>query len=438
MYAVKHKEVEEIYVKKAINDQLFQKVLNSFSYATKLYSAITDVAGNTLHHSFLNDCEFCRLIKSTATGLERCVDSYARAGEQAMKWREPYVFKCHAGLISLVNPFHFQGKHIGNFICGQVLLWQPEEAFVEGLATELGLEPRLLLRAVESVSMVTTMEIQSTADLILMITNYIAQSGAEIFDFQQKLRRVGSWLWHENRKQNIASNGNAAPHLDADQYINVLESQIFNETRQAHIEEAEALLDKLVLQFFIHSKGKIEIIKGRSIEFISFLTRLATECGVKFEELMVLNDLRLKELDEADTVEKVVLWLLAVGKSLIELIAKKYEAEGDSVLNRVINYIQKNYVSENLSIKEVAKATYITPAYLGRLFKKSIGYSFTEYVNRVRVDKAKTMLRKTDQTTEMIAKNVGFKERSYFCKVFKKYVGLSPNEYRRQNYSPAE
>ncbi|WP_259372345.1 PocR ligand-binding domain-containing protein [Neomoorella thermoacetica] len=98
--------------------ELFQRLLNSFSYATRMFSAITDLEGNCILSSEQGDCEFCQLVKSSPTGMARCRSSYAWAGEQALKWKEPYIFKCHAGLISWVCPFFYRGKHIGNFICG--------------------------------------------------------------------------------------------------------------------------------------------------------------------------------------------------------------------------------------------------------------------------------------------------------------------------------
>ncbi|MDN5326768.1 MAG: hypothetical protein PWP41_1464 [Moorella sp. (in: firmicutes)] len=429
--------MEDLQFKKKVEKELFQRLLNSFSYATKMFSAITDVEGNCILSSKQGDCEFCRLVKSSPAGMARCRSSYAWAGEQALKWKEPYIFKCHAGLISWVYPFFYRGNHIGNFICGQVMMWQPAEFCSHGirdLAGEIGLDPDILLRSVDKIKSVSSLEIQAAADLVFIITSYVAKNEGGIFDFQQKLRKVSSWIWAENKKQKDAGSRIAAGSTEQD--LSKLGNQIFNEIRRSDIEKAKKLLEQIVLQIFIQSRGQLEVIKGRSLEFLSFLIRTSTEYGVKFGEVMHFSDLKLKDIDEADTVEKAVLWLLAVGNAFIELISEKTSSEGEGIINRVVDYIQKNYSSENLSVKEIARASYISPAYLGQLFKKKMGYSLTEYINKVRIEQAKLLLSQTDQTIESVARQTGFKERSYFCKVFKKITGLSPNEYRRKNFSP--
>ncbi|MDK2880280.1 MAG: two-component system, response regulator YesN [Clostridia bacterium] len=431
------KGMGDLQLKKKLEKELFQRLLNSFSYATKMFSAITDLEGNCILSSEHGDCEFCRLVKSSPAGVARCRRSYAQAGEQALKWKEPYIYKCHAGLISWACPFYYKGNHIGNFICGQVLMWQPTELCadrIRNLACEIGEDPEALLHAFNAVRPVSPLEIQAAADLVFILTGYVAQSGTEIFDFQQKLRKVSSWIWGENKKQKDAGAGSVKGSAAQDM-VN-LGSRLFAEIRRADIEAAKKLLEQLILQIFVQSKGQLEVIKGRSLEFLSMLTRMSTENGVKFGEAIRLSDLKLKEIDDADTVEKAVLWLLSVGNAFIALMAKKNSGERDDLIKRVVDYIDKNYSSPNLSVREIAKAAYISPAYLGQLFKKRMGCSLTEHINRVRVEQAKHLLRQQDLTIESIAVQTGFKDRSYFCRIFKKITGMSPNEYRKRNFSP--
>ncbi|AKX93979.1 arabinose operon regulatory protein [Moorella thermoacetica] len=316
-------------------------------------------------------------------------------------------------------------------------MWQPAEFchhWIRELASEIEQDPNILLQSVDRVKSVSSVEIQAAADLVFIITSYVAKSEGEIFDFQQKLRRVGSWIWTENKKQKDVGSQTAGGNTEQD--LSKIGNQIFMEIRRSDIDKAKKLLEQLVLQIFIQSKGQLEVIKGRSLELLSFLIRTSTEYGVKFGEVIHLSDLKLREIDEADTVEKAVLWLLAVGNAFIELIAERNSSEGEGIIDRVVEYIQKNYSSESLSVKEIARASYLSPAYLGQLFKKKMGYSLTEHINKVRIEQAKLLLRQTEQTIESVAIQTGFKERSYFCKVFKKITGLSPNEYRRKNFSP--
>lgn len=230
------------------------------------------------------DCEFCRLVKEDPVGRERCYGSYARAGKQAKKWNEPYFIRCHAGLITWACPILMNDNHVGNMICGHVLMWEPEELFwleMKESIKDLGQDSEVLLNAAHKLDVVSATQAQAAADLLFIIANYLAKAGTELFDYQRKLREVGSWLWVENSRRGDAGKGEGAG--SAARFFN-LESRIFVEIRQSNIENARKLLESLALELFTRSKGQIEVIKGSCIEFIGSLARLATECGIKFEE----------------------------------------------------------------------------------------------------------------------------------------------------------
>lgn len=427
--------VKQIQVANLFKTQLFQRLLDSFSNATKLFTALTDVDGNYIITSNKEDCRFCKLIRSTPLGLAKCNQAYALAGAEALKWKEPYIFKCHAGLISWVCPVFLQGSQLGNLVCGSCMMWKPEEVYLErikNLASQIGQDEKALLDSVNQVDIVSSTQIEAAADLIFIITNYISKDGIEIFNCQQQLRMIGSWLWKENKE---AKSTPGFDSYDSEQDIINLQNKIFYEIRQCNRDKAKELLQELALQFFTQSKGQVDIIKCRCLEFLSYLARLAAESGIKQEKLLNVSNLNLKELDEADTVEKTVLWLFSQGNDFIDLLAQKKTSGHEDVVSRAVYYIQQNYSSVDLSIEEIAKACFISPAYLGRLFKKAKGCSITEYINKVRIEQSKLLLRETDQIIKTVAKNVGFKDRSYFSKTFKKYIGLSPGDYRRKSVS---
>jgi two-component system response regulator YesN len=114
-------------------------------------------------------------------------------------------------------------------------------------------------------------------------------------------------------------------------------------------------------------------------------------------------------------------------------LLKKNNSGEKSIISTVIDYIQNNYSSKTLSVQEIAGVCYMNPAYLGQLFKKRMGCSITDFIHDVRIEQAKRLLVETDQNIELIANQTGFKDRSYFCKIFKKKTGLRPGEYKKNN-----
>ncbi|WP_199619335.1 response regulator transcription factor [Paenibacillus alkalitolerans] len=94
------------------------------------------------------------------------------------------------------------------------------------------------------------------------------------------------------------------------------------------------------------------------------------------------------------------------------------------------DYIAANYMKD-ISLTEAAAYLGLHPSYIGQLFKKETGESFVRCVNQIRIDKAKELLTSREKISlEKIAGCVGFENRRTFYKVFRKYTGQTPGQYR--------
>ena len=96
------------------------------------------------------------------------------------------------------------------------------------------------------------------------------------------------------------------------------------------------------------------------------------------------------------------------------------------------------YFREPLTRDSVAKSFYISPNYLSHLFQKSGGIGLNEYLNYVRLEQAKNLLKGYDMKVKEVAHACGFTDSNYFCRQFKKSTERSPSEYRRQYRSQFE
>lgn len=104
------------------------------------------------------------------------------------------------------------------------------------------------------------------------------------------------------------------------------------------------------------------------------------------------------------------------------------------LVHHAIDYIEKN-IDSRVYLSEIAKLIKTSESYLSSLFKKETGKTMTTYINALKVDRAKTLFRDGLLVYE-VSRRLGFENSHYFSKVFKKYAGVTPQNYRLK-YSEA-
>lgn len=109
-------------------------------------------------------------------------------------------------------------------------------------------------------------------------------------------------------------------------------------------------------------------------------------------------------------------------------VAGKINTRNDP-MKRALVFIELNY-QEPLDVDTICRHVNYSRSYLSRLFKKEVGLTILEYINTVRIRKAKSLLIDTNLSIKEIAEQTGFKNQFYFSKMFKKIQGQAPSVYR--------
>lgn len=116
-----------------------------------------------------------------------------------------------------------------------------------------------------------------------------------------------------------------------------------------------------------------------------------------------------------------------------KLSPHKYEKllAGMKKTNSILDFIHENY-SEPISTAALAKLFYLSEGYLCHIFKEATGKTIINYLNELRAEKAAVLLEKTDENVLVVAEKCGFENVTYFNRIFKRYSGLTPMEYRNR------
>jgi len=104
-----------------------------------------------------------------------------------------------------------------------------------------------------------------------------------------------------------------------------------------------------------------------------------------------------------------------------------------AVVLQVRAYLDEKYAMPDLSLESMADQVHLSAGYLGMLFKAYSGFSFGDYLIKVRMEKAKQLLSTTDMITGLISEKVGILNSTYFFTLFKKTYGMTPTQFRKKN-----
>ncbi|GGF97301.1 response regulator [Paenibacillus abyssi] len=126
------------------------------------------------------------------------------------------------------------------------------------------------------------------------------------------------------------------------------------------------------------------------------------------------------------TQEKLLQLLLAFSSELAER-----QRNERNVISDIKDYIN-HHLNEDVSLQQLASRFYLSREYVSRRFKQETGQNLSEYVERLRIDKAKLLLGNPMYRITEIAEMVGYPDEKYFSKVFKKHIGCSPNQFRKK------
>lgn len=163
----------------------------------------------------------------------------------------------------------------------------------------------------------------------------------------------------------------------------------------------------------------------------SMLARFCIEGGMSHDEAYGLSDFYIQKGDKCTTLEELSDIHIAM---VMDYTGKMHELRKTTVhskpINRCINYIY-DHLHTRIKVDDLAAYVKLNPSYLSKLFIKEMGIPISEYITQQKIEASKNMLRFSDLNAAQISSILAYPTQSYFTEVFKKQVGMTPLEYRK-------
>ncbi len=212
------------------------------------------------------------------------------------------------------------------------------------------------------------------------------------------------------------------------------EPALLSAIRRGQRAEATTILNRILLLIYqrggdLDTGSGLELVKSLLMELVAAMCRTAVEAGAAADGLLGSSYSAFAALAAVEDEEELAGWVVGILQRVFDVIA--HTGGGPPARLQAILEHMRGHLDQPLSRDHVAQAVGLSPTHVSRLLLHHTGQGFTEAFNRMRIDRAAELLRTSQHSVMEIGRSLGFDDPSYFTKVFRRHVGMSPVGYRR-------
>jgi two-component system, response regulator YesN len=407
--------------------KILEEALSTYSISTDIPISIIDEYGNTTF-SFGDNTSFCKFLSDCSNDACPCSQTHLLASKQAEIIGEAYIFSCPSGLINFTVPLLENGVFKGAVLAGPFLMDFPDELMANEIIQKFDLSLNIrgkINSYLKALLIIEPNKVRHLSKLLFIVVTSYMKDEKYILS-ERNLKHTQQVHIGESIQDYKNSPLNTF-------YPYETEKELLLKVRNGDIIGAKSILNDLIGHIFFSSGGSMEVIRSRTLELCTLLSRAAVEGGAELNEIFGLNRNFLSELNNIETLEDLSYWLVMVLDKFTENVFNLSSSKNISVIEKSLIFINKNYKT-NISLDAIASSVHLNSSYFSTLFKREMGISFSNYLNKIRIDKSKLMLKNTNYSILEIALEVGFEDQSYFTKVFKTLTNMTPKEYKQKQY----
>ena len=188
-------------------------------------------------------------------------------------------------------------------------------------------------------------------------------------------------------------------------------------------------IEEIFKQISKYKYANVKYCLNVSLQLVLTSSRVLMELQINNEEVGSEEDKIWEELFKLETLEDMKNTVTEYLIKLCRHISLKRNKKSRNVIEQIKKIINNRY-KDNIGINEIAQEVYLTTTYLCMVFKQETGETVNDYLTKVRIEKARELLKDPQNKLYDICYEIGYSEPGYFSKIFKKHTGLTPSEYR--------
>lgn len=273
---------------------------------------------------------------------------------------------------------------------------------------------------------------------ILCTMNYIMNGEKigleELIIYDSEQQRLKQKLEEERAKSNFNSDSATIEEQQNVHNTLALEQTIVSFVRRGDTAALKEWIENApAVRGGVLASDQLRQIKNTFIVTATLVSRGAIRGGMDIDDALSLSDAYIQKCELMNSVEHIVNLQYLMVFDYAERVEKlHYGRQPSKLVQDVVKYIRR-HLSEPITTEDIAKALFMSRSRLSVKFKEETNETLVDFILKEKTEEAKRLLRYTDKTAVAISAYLGFSSQSHFSRVFKKYTGSLPNEYRKRH-----
>ena len=213
--------------------------------------------------------------------------------------------------------------------------------------------------------------------------------------------------------------------------LKMLDNKVVKCLRLGSPEKVYELMNELFDSILPSKNISGNYIQNVCISIMCSAMRFLNEINCTFDDVLGDGVLVWNKLLKFETIADVKQWMTNIFAAIIETVNLKKKSKNQMIVDKIIEIMNEKY-SEDLTTKELSKVIFISPNYIGAIFKEETGIGILTFLTKLRMEKAEEMLKDPNMKVYEIAQKVGYNNTPYFSTIFRDYTGMAPSEYRER------
>ncbi len=418
--------------KQLFTKEEFAKIEAAFAGNFGLPLETTGTDGKDIAQTCSKNChpEFCKIVRQSPAGLNRCRQDRLRSLKMAFETGQPYITICHAGIVLGCVPAMDRDKPLGGIFFGKCLWNTPDEILIEEIDKRLKgirINRKKLRQAIEKLPILQGRKVHEAAEFLFVLLYestgldpYVVQWRRQRSQRSQQQSEIGELI-----KEHKAQTG-------AGQYPLEAEKQLMEKVRIGDRTGAKEVLNMILASIMLKDPGNVAVLKARMLELLSILGRSAVEGGVDINFMLEKNLDYINKVLQIDNQQDLCVWLSNALNDFVELVYSIQDKKRVSQIKPATDFIGQHF-NEQITLEDVAHSAHLSVSRLSHIFKEQTGLTIVDYITKVRIEYAKELLISTNKNCTEICFDTGYNNQSYFTRTFKDVTGMTPRQFREMN-----